>query len=78
MVFYSKVHDHTDIFQGAEIVTHIRHEINLHIEECKEFGLTQQDMEKYEESQGKTAATMSNENQVLTPSSLHSVQPLHP
>lgn len=38
--------------QGAAIVTHIRHEINLHINECKEFGLTQEAMEKYDESQG--------------------------
>lgn len=41
-----------DIFQGAAIVTHIRHEINLHIGECKEFGLTQEEMEKYDENQG--------------------------
>lgn len=38
--------------QAAAIVTHIRHEINLHISECKEFGLTQEEMEEYEESQG--------------------------
>ena len=44
-----------DIARSAEIVTHIRHEINLHINECKEFGLTQEDMEKYEESQACTA-----------------------
>ncbi|KAM0694707.1 hypothetical protein Q7P36_005063 [Cladosporium allicinum] len=44
-----------DIAAGATIVTHIRHEINLHIEECTQFGLTQEDMEKYEESQACTA-----------------------
>ncbi|KAM0721554.1 hypothetical protein Q7P37_002479 [Cladosporium fusiforme] len=44
-----------DIAGGAAIVTHIRHEINLHIGECKEFGLTQEDMEQYEESQACTA-----------------------
>lgn len=38
-------------------MTHIRHEINLHIEECAEFGLTQQDMEACEESQACTAYT---------------------
>lgn len=44
-----------DIAGAATIVTHIRHEINLHINECKQFGLTQQDMEKHEESQACTA-----------------------
>lgn len=44
-----------DIAGAAAIVTHIRHEINLHINECKEFGLTQEDMEKYDESQACTA-----------------------
>ena len=44
-----------DIAGAAAIVTHIRHEINLHINECKDFGLTQEDMEKYEESQACTA-----------------------
>jgi len=40
--------------QAAQIVTHIRHEIDLHIGECKEFGLTQHDIEQYEESQGRS------------------------
>lgn len=44
-----------DIAGAAAIVTHIRHEINLHIEECEQFGLTQEDMEKCEESQACTA-----------------------
>ena len=44
-----------DIAGAAAIVTHIRHEINLHIGECKEFGLTQEDMEQHEESQACTA-----------------------
>lgn len=43
--------------QAAQIVTHIRHEINLHIGECAEFGLTQADMEQHEESQACTAYT---------------------
>lgn len=37
------------------MVTHIREEIELHIGECAEFGLTQADMEKYEESTACTA-----------------------
>ncbi|RMY35279.1 hypothetical protein D0865_13953 [Hortaea werneckii] len=40
-----------DIAGAAQIVTHIRHEINLHISECEEFGLSQADMEQHEESQ---------------------------
>ena len=44
-----------DIAGAATIVTHIRHEINLHINECKEFGLTQEQMETYDESQACTA-----------------------
>lgn len=38
--------------QAAESVTNIREEIKLHIKECEDFGLTQEDMEAYEESQG--------------------------
>lgn len=44
-----------DIAGAAAIVTHIRHEINLHINECKQFGLTQEEMEQHEESQACTA-----------------------
>ncbi|KAK5692482.1 trifunctional hydroxymethylpyrimidine kinase/phosphomethylpyrimidine kinase/thiaminase [Elasticomyces elasticus] len=44
-----------DIAAAATIVTHIRHEINLHIDECKKFGLDQEAMEQYEESQACTA-----------------------
>lgn len=43
--------------QAAQIVIHIRHEINLHIAECAEFGLSQQEMEAHEESQACTAYT---------------------
>ncbi|KAK4570334.1 trifunctional hydroxymethylpyrimidine kinase/phosphomethylpyrimidine kinase/thiaminase [Recurvomyces mirabilis] len=46
-----------DIASAAQIVTHIRHEVNLHLEECKDFGLTQSDIEQYEESQACTAYT---------------------
>lgn len=43
----------TKCTQAAAIVTGIRKEIDLHINECKEFGLTREEMETYEESQGK-------------------------
>lgn len=44
-----------DIAGAAAIVTHIRQEINLHIDECRDLGLTQEEMEKYQESQACTA-----------------------
>ncbi|WPH02779.1 Hypothetical protein R9X50_00564700 [Acrodontium crateriforme] len=40
---------------AAAIVTHIRHEMNLHIGECKELGLTRDDLEGHEESEACTA-----------------------
>ncbi|KAF7192336.1 putative hydroxymethylpyrimidine/phosphomethylpyrimidine kinase 2 [Pseudocercospora fuligena] len=46
-----------DIAGAATIVTHIKNETELHINECKEFGLTVEMMEKYEESQACTAYT---------------------
>lgn len=36
-------------------MTHIRHEINLHISECQEFGISQEEMERHEESQGMSS-----------------------
>lgn len=38
--------------KGAKIVTHIQHEMKLHIEYCKGFGLTKEEIEASEESQG--------------------------
>nr|POF13321.1 putative hydroxymethylpyrimidine/phosphomethylpyrimidine kinase 2 [Quercus suber] len=46
-----------DIVGAAQIVTHIRSEIDLHLNECKEFGLSQDDIEQHEESQACTAYT---------------------
>ncbi|KAK3724139.1 trifunctional hydroxymethylpyrimidine kinase/phosphomethylpyrimidine kinase/thiaminase [Vermiconidia calcicola] len=43
------------LYLAASIVTHIRHEIELHLSECKQFGLTQEQIESYEESQACTA-----------------------
>jgi thiaminase len=34
------------------MVEHIRHEMDLHIEYCKGFGITKSEMESSEESQG--------------------------
>ncbi|KAF2167706.1 hypothetical protein M409DRAFT_21859 [Zasmidium cellare ATCC 36951] len=44
-----------DIAGAAQIVLHINNEMQLHIKECKDFGLTQEMMDKYEESQACTA-----------------------
>lgn len=41
-----------DIAGAATIVTHITHEMDLHISECEELGLTKQDLEQCEEDQG--------------------------
>ena len=64
----------TDLHQAAQIVTHIRHEINLHISECQEFGLCQADMEQHEESQGQLHPI--DFDNTLTLRSLHCLYPL--
>jgi hypothetical protein len=38
------------------MVGHIRHEMKLHLEECKELGLTEEMIVEHEESQGKSRA----------------------
>lgn len=59
--------------QAAQLVTHIRHEINLHISECKEFGLTQQYMDQCEESQGMTRAPRRMDTKTDQSSSVYGV-----
>ena len=39
--------------KSAKIVSHIHHEMALHVEYCKGFGVSQEDMEACEESQGE-------------------------
>lgn len=39
--------------QSASIIAHIETEMQLHIDYCKDFGLSQQDIESEEESQGE-------------------------
>lgn len=41
-----------DALQAAKIVTHIHHEMSLHIEYCAGFGISKAEMEATEESQG--------------------------
>ncbi|KAG9246359.1 thiamine biosynthesis protein-like protein (Thi-4) [Calycina marina] len=46
-----------DISAGAKIVAHINHEMGLHIEYCKGFGVTKEEILRTEESQACTAYT---------------------
>ncbi|TVY34379.1 putative hydroxymethylpyrimidine/phosphomethylpyrimidine kinase [Lachnellula subtilissima] len=46
-----------DIAAAAKIVSHIHHEMSLHIEYCEGFGVTKKDIEATEESQACTAYT---------------------
>lgn len=50
----SEVSKHTLLtcIQSAEIVLHIQEEINLHIDFCKGYGLSIEDIEGQEEDQG--------------------------
>jgi thiaminase len=42
-----------NIPKAAKIVAHINYEMGLHLEYCKGFGVTKDDVERTEESQGK-------------------------
>lgn len=42
-----------DIAAAAKIVTHIHHEMKLHIEYCEGFGISREEIEASEESQGE-------------------------
>ncbi|KAF2772850.1 hypothetical protein EJ03DRAFT_265978 [Teratosphaeria nubilosa] len=44
-----------DIAGAAQLVLHIQHEMELHLGECAEFGLTKEHIEKCKESQACTA-----------------------
>ncbi|KAI0901791.1 Phosphomethylpyrimidine kinase-domain-containing protein [Annulohypoxylon nitens] len=46
-----------DIAAGAKIVSHIHTEMRLHIDYCKEFGISKEEMEATEELQACTAYT---------------------
>jgi ATP-dependent RNA helicase DDX5/DBP2 len=45
-----------DIMQSAQQVLHLQEEIKLHIEFCKDYGLSSEDIENQEEDQGKYSA----------------------
>jgi hypothetical protein len=45
----------TEQTQGAKIVSHIYHEMSLHVDFCKGFGVSREEMEACEESQGNLA-----------------------
>lgn len=42
-----------DITASASIVTHIQHEMQMHTEFCEGFGIKKDELERFEESQGK-------------------------
>ncbi|KAI9659903.1 MAG: hypothetical protein M1821_001255 [Bathelium mastoideum] len=46
-----------DISTSASIVLHIREEMKLHLDYCREFGLSKEDVERQEESQACTAVS---------------------
>ncbi|KZF22750.1 thiamin biosynthesis protein (Thi-4) [Xylona heveae TC161] len=46
-----------DINMSAQIVQHIHEEMQLHIDYCKEFGISKEEIEQHEESQACTAYT---------------------
>ncbi|KAI0014047.1 Phosphomethylpyrimidine kinase-domain-containing protein [Xylariaceae sp. FL0662B] len=52
-----KVKDMEDIVAGAKIVTHIHTEMNLHLDYCKQFGISKEEVEATEEQQACTAYT---------------------
>lgn len=45
--------------KAAKIVAHIHHEMGLHIEYCAGFGVTKEEMEASEESQGLSLSSQS-------------------
>jgi hypothetical protein len=48
-----------DMSKAAKIVNHIHHEMGLHIDYCKDFGVTKEEIERTEESQGEVASLRS-------------------
>ena len=58
--------------KSAKIVTHIHREMALHIEYCKDFGVTEEEIESSEESQG-IPAFHDIENGSDEMNSLHSI-----
>lgn len=54
--------DRTDILQSAQQVLHLQEEIKLHVEFCREYGLSDSEIENQEEDQGKP-----NQNVCPTP-----------
>lgn len=55
------------LIQSASIVTHLENEMKLHIAYCEELGMSLEDVNKSEESQGKnTDAAAMTLNPILT------------
>lgn len=66
-----------DDTKTSRIVLHIHHEMGLHIEYCKGFGMSKQEIEASEESQGKrTCQSIADEtNKIQSLYSIHQVEP---
>jgi hypothetical protein len=58
--------------QAAKIVAHIHHEMGLHVEYCKGFGVTKEEIEASEESQGTLIATRTRAS-LTSSTSMHRV-----
>lgn len=46
------IDNHANKGQSARVVAHITHEVNLHIEYCRGFGISQEEMMNSEENEG--------------------------
>lgn len=49
---------HGNFFQSAKLVTHIHHEMELHIKYCKDFGISKEEMLSMEESEGSSCSAI--------------------
>lgn len=58
-------------------MAHIRHEMGLHIEYCKEFGVSKEEIEASEESQGNNSSHLFIDR-AKTHSSMHSIYKVSP
>lgn len=43
---------HADSVKSAKIITHINHEVSLHLEYCRGFGISKEEMFNTEEHEG--------------------------
>ena len=46
--------DQSNWLQASDIVTHVKHEMSLHVNYCKRFGISREELETSEENEGKS------------------------